>query len=97
MEQNLYLLPAAGVHPPSGLGNQNRISTSASLAKFVCEPRFRRSPVAQNRGLGDVQQFGCFADVKTSEETAFDHQSLTWLEFCQFVESAIQGQQVLPD
>ena len=72
------------------------ISTSAGLPKFVREPRLGSTPVAKNRGLRNVEQFGSFDDVKTSEETAFNHQSLTRLNPRQFVKGAVEGEQVFP-
>src|SRR5258706_429807 len=52
---------------------------SKLLANFVRQPRFHNAPVAENRGLRNVEQFSGFLNVQPSEKPALDHQSVAWI------------------
>src|SRR5436190_18252702 len=96
MKQVLDSSPTAAVQTTLPDKAFKKFRTSACLAKLVREPGLRRPPVAQNRSFGNVKELRRFNDIETSEEPAFDHQSLAGLEASKFIQCAIESQQIFP-
>ena len=67
---------------------------SLGPTKLIGEPGLGGAPVAQDGGFGNVEQLGCFGNVEAAEEAAFDHHGLALVHSCEFVECAIEREQI---
>src|SRR5215469_7005097 len=65
------------------------------LAELMRQPGFRHTPVAENRGFGDTEQFRGFADIHPPEEPAFHHDGMAWVQARQFLHGSFEFQHVL--